>query len=743
MLGFTTILIFSTAMLLPAADRFVTLPNPGDPGSLVWDSRSADARGSMPIGNGDIGLNVWVEPSGELLLFIGKTDAWDENMRLLKVGKVRLRITPHLDSGPFTQTLDLAHGRVLVQGGGVEISVWVDANHPVIQVDAKSMSGEPLSAVAGFEIWRVAQRPLTGRESHSIGFASGPAISYPDTVLAAESNCIGWYHRNVDSPWRASLKLQKLDAIADQQADPILNRTTGAILRGDPFVPVSAAEMKSVRPSKELSLRVHVLTQITETPERWRAAVEQQAAAIEEIPASERWQAHSRWWREFWDRSWIQVTAGPESGLVTCGYTLQRWANACAGRGAFPIKFNGSIFVVDKSDSHGFDADFRLWGGGYWFQNTRLIYWSMLDAGDYDLMQPLFDMYLKALPARKLATRTYYGHEGAFFPETMSFWGNYLDNHYGTDRTGKPDGLTDNQYIRRYWQGGIELLALMLDYYAHTQDSRFRDHALLPLADEIIAFFDHHWPRGLDGKISLRPAQSLETWWDCTNPTPEVAGLRWVLPQLITLAPNAARKQSWKKTLADLPPLPLGRDEETEERYILPAEHFANKHNAENPELFAVFPYRLGTVATGGEVLEYARNSWTRRGHRENRGWQQNSVQAALLGRAKEACGYVVDSAAASAAGFRFPAFWGPNYDWVPDQDHGTVMMSALQRMLVQYDGRKIVLLPAWPKDWSVQFKLHAPFQTTVQGRVAAGKITELNVDPPSRMADIFLSTGQ
>ena len=32
---------------------------------------------------------------------------------------------------------------------------------------------------------------------------------------------------------------------------------------------------------------------------------------------------------------------------MTCGYTLQRWMNACAGRGNYPIKFNGTIFTVD------------------------------------------------------------------------------------------------------------------------------------------------------------------------------------------------------------------------------------------------------------------------------------------------------------------------------------------------------------------------------------------------------------
>ena len=45
-------------------------------------------------------------------------------------------------------------------------------------------------------------------------------------------------------------------------------------------------------------------------------------------------------------------TASDPAFLVSRGYTLQRFIGACAGRGAFPIKFNGSIFTVDGA---GFD----------------------------------------------------------------------------------------------------------------------------------------------------------------------------------------------------------------------------------------------------------------------------------------------------------------------------------------------------------------------------------------------------
>lgn len=55
----------------------------------------------MPLGNGDIGLNVWVEDGGDLLFYLSKTDAWDENARLISSaefvflsGRIRSYYTP-------------------------------------------------------------------------------------------------------------------------------------------------------------------------------------------------------------------------------------------------------------------------------------------------------------------------------------------------------------------------------------------------------------------------------------------------------------------------------------------------------------------------------------------------------------------------------------------------------------------------------------------------------------------------
>ncbi len=69
--------------------------------------------------------------------------------------------------------------------------------------------------------------------------------------------------------------------------------------------------------------------------------------------------------------------------------------------------------------------------------------------------------------------------------------------------------------------------------------------------------------------------------------------------------------------------------------------------------------------------------------------------------------------------------------------DNGGSGMITLQLMLMQCDGKRIQLLPAWPADWVADFKLHAPYQTTVEGHVQNGKVTHLKVTPAERTKDV------
>ncbi|MGW8258449.1 MAG: DUF5703 domain-containing protein, partial [Thermoguttaceae bacterium] len=114
--------------------------DPLDAYNVVWTSPSKDCNGSMPIGNGEMGLNVWVEPNGDLVFLCGRTDSWDENMRLCKIGRVRITFDPALTAGSFRQTLRLRQGEIEIQGGkedsGITVRLWPDANHQVVLVEA-------------------------------------------------------------------------------------------------------------------------------------------------------------------------------------------------------------------------------------------------------------------------------------------------------------------------------------------------------------------------------------------------------------------------------------------------------------------------------------------------------------------------------------------------------------------------------------------------------------------------------
>ena len=229
--------------------------------------------------------------------------------------------------------------------------------------------------------------------------------------------------------------------------------------------------------------------------------------------------------------------------------------------------------------------------------------------------------------------------------------------------------------------------------------------------------------------------------WIEPNSHEELAGLRAITAKLLALPADklpADQRSAWKTFAAKLAPLPV-RDT-TDGQALAPAGKFADKKNCENPELYAVFPFRLCSFEKANRGLGV--NALKHRWDRGFFGWRQDDIVMAYLGLTDETSKGVISRARNHDPDSRFPAFWGPNYDWVPDQDHGGVLMKVTQSMLMQVDGDKIFLFPAWPKDWDVNFKLHAPQQTTIECEMRNGKIAKLEVRPPARTTDIVLPAG-
>jgi hypothetical protein len=668
--------------------------------NVVWTTPSEDSRGSMPLGNGDIGLNVWVEKSGDLLFYISKADAWSDDVQgpkgLLKLGRVRVKLLPALWSNreEFSQTLKLTDAEIEIHAGAANslttLRIWVDANRPVVHVETQSP--EPRELQVAFE----SSRPAPEKEIQA------------DTILEGQTNRVVWFYRN-----------------QNKTTPQLTNLTFGAVIQGDNLVSAGRLVLKSAKPAKRQVISICALTAQTPTPETWLERLNQIAAQAGAVNLETARREHRHWWQEFWNRSWIFVSGEESTAKVTQGYALQQFLSACAGRGAYPIKFNGSIFTVDYARM---DADARSWGGQYWFQNTRPMYWPMLAAGDFDTMQPLFKMFREMLLSNTKLVHDFYGHDGAYFAETAPFWGGF--NKIFTNDSGR--------FTKHYFTPILELSAMMLDYFAYTGDEKFVRETLLPIAEAGVIFFSQHFGRDANGKLLLDPDNALETFWKAKNPAPDIAGLRWVLRGLLGLPfdlTSAEQRSRWQRLLDEIPELPTGEQDGV--KVLMPAEVFDKGHNWENPELYAIYPFRI--FGLGKPDLELARATFAARRFKNSGCWNQDGIQAALLGDTKTAKKNVVFNLTRQDKQLRFPAFWDPGNDYAPDEDNGGNGLNILQLMLMQCEGRKIILLPAWPENWDADFKLHAPLQTVVEGKVHGGKLESLTVTPSERRNDAEL----
>jgi len=726
---------------------------------VTWNSLGTNENNSMPIGNGDIALNVWTEQNGDIVLLLAKSDAWSENGQLLKLGRVRVKLTPNpfVSAASFTQTLRLESGDIQLRSGKNAVHIWADANHAVVHLEVKT--AQPVELAARSEVWRVKKYHLDQKAVFQDGFfefGNDPdGLTFdPDTVLPVRKNQVSWCHFNSRSIYPLVFEKEHLESLLPKYPDPILHRCFGVTIAGDGLVSTDNQTLKSTGASRSCRLDLYALTRQTDTPEAWQAALSHEIDSVNAVKLKTAWAAHQQWWTDFWNRSWIHLTGTPQAARVSQGYIMQRYMTACAGRGSQPVKFNGSLFTVGhdlpegvSSSERNWDPDYRTWGACFWNQNTRLLYWPLLATGDYDLLAPWFNMYVQALPLLKDRTRQYFHHDGAACLETMYFWGLPNINDFGWNNPGVD---LQSEWMRYHIQGGLEVLAQMLDYFDYTQDAAFARNSLVPFADAVVTFYDQHWSRGSDGKILFSPSQSIETYQrTAVNPTPDIAGLMSTLPRLLSLPSGLASQaqvDSWTKELKDLPPIPIGATAQGKLPprgqgdpdgipTILPAQKYDGTKNAENPELYTVFPY--GIYGVGKPNLERARNTYRARLFRMSHCWGQDGFEAAMLGLTDEAKRVVNDELAFYGTQ-QFRWFWRKS-DWTPDMDDGGSGMITLQLMLMQCDNKRIQLLPAWPQDWTADFKLHAPYQTTVEGHVEHGKVTKLKVTPSVRAKDVIV----
>ncbi len=112
-----------------------------------------------------------------------------------------------------------------------------------------------------------------------------------------------------------------------------------------------------------------------------------------------------------------------------------------------------------------------------------------------------------------------------------------------------------------------------------------------------------------------------------------------------------------------MPPIPI--QEENGKKFLVPLQMWDMKMNVENPELYAVFPYRLYGV--GKNDIAIAKNTFLRRIHKADYCWNQYAVDAALLGLVDTTMNFVISrTTPLNYSENRFPTIWNAFNDWIP-----------------------------------------------------------------------------
>ncbi len=707
--------------------------------NVVWTTQSKDSSESMPLSGAVIGLNVWVE-NGTLCFLIGSPDAMDENGMQVKLGLVRLHFSPEAFASDFRQELHLEQSEIVISGrtssgADVNIKLWCSTDKPVIHVEL--VSKEAVTVEASYESW----------SGHETKFVDGG---------------LQWVKRLAETNARrqTNMKSQKVEEFAAEIPDPLSKLTIGGRLLAPGLIPAGTSEgtfnglktkvaaVKTAQPVKTLQLSLPLRMEQDASKDVWEAKLGALAREAAASSAKDRETALA-FWNGFWNRSHICINPGgsqeDKAWLTGRNYQLARYQLAANVSGRAMTLFNGGIFPCQGN------PDSRMWDGcQYMAQNERLIYWPMLRSGDFDELEVALNFYRDRTEFQRRRAKKFWNVDGLAFSEAFSIFGMDAIGTTAEDRCS-PD------HLHYHFTSGMEFALMMLEYGHYTgRDIR----SYLPAPEGIISYYDQFYqhayakktgkPLDEKGHLVIYPSDALEPFHGCTNNTDVIAGLTALANALLDLPTTyltTEKRTYYRDFLKRLPPIPV--KEVDGHRVIAPAESWESvfyNGNMDFPNMYVLFPfgtYSLGRKQAGNdEGLTLASNTWDfgairPQVQRQSQCWYQSAINLARLGRTADATKYIVRKFVQNPS-LRFPTFW-TNYGFchAPDTDHAGAGMIGLQEMLMQCDGRRILLGPAWPAEWSCDFKLVAPYQTTVEGHVSDGRLVVDNVTPASRRKDV------
>ncbi len=667
---------------------------------IVLERPNWDAAEAMPLGNGRLGVAVWSADG-----FTAQLNREDTMPDRLSTGQVVIPGLAMLTSaGDYAGRLDLFHGELREQGGGMKATTYVEPDTDTLIVDVTGANPDK-TQTALLKLWSPRTPQAVAHGSAGLLFHVWLDDKYPE------------------SSGRAFGSLSAITAEGREVSASVTDPLTVTV---------------AFRPFADGHFRI-----IAGSP-RFDGSSDANEAAIRSLVAGPT-EAHRAWWRAYWNRVGVlKVTSKDGSGEYMENLRAIYLFVAAIEKGVeFPGTQAGVADMISSArDNHKWDSS------SFWHWNLRMQVAANLGAGVADLNEPYFRLYRGNLAnIEAWTTKHMKGLPGSCVPETMRFNGRGIEY----ESTWKPIAMGLNcdadfhpYYNARTISTGAEVSLWVWRQYLATDDRAFLAENY-PLMASSARFLLAYQKTGADGLLHTSPTNAHEQQWDVLDSTTDVSAIKALYPATIEaaklLGQDAELVSQLQAALPRIPPLPrtpqsgrhslLDASADGEGADVIAESYQPTmaEHNVENIGLEPVWPYDL--IGDQSPMTALAQRTFAHRPAKDAVDWSYDPIQAARLGLGAEVGATLIETTQKFQHFINGMARWQEAGDEFYVEQTG-IVADALQEALVQdYDGL-IRVAPAIPPGWDFDGVVSVWGSSKVDVQVRGGAVTTLMVEAGS-----------
>lgn len=392
---------------------------------------------------------------------------------------------------------------------------------------------------------------------------------------------------------------------------------------------------------------------------------------------------HRAWWRQFWERSGIQL---PEAKIESLWYMGLYLLASSSREGGASVSLHGL-----------WQPDSRMPPSlGLYIWDFYPQYWGIYGANHMDLGAAYYDHWLSILPRLKEETEKFYGWNGAYVPGQMAIDGSWL--------------LAPWPHVL-FWPGTSAWVAQAFWWhYLYSADEDFLSEKAYPFMRECMLFYEGFLKKGDDGKYHVHPTQSPETGGWGSDDTLTLSLLRCLIDALLEaveiLGMDEPHREVWSEILENLP----GYHKDETGFHLKEGTPYKQCHRHLS-HLAPIYPggdINIDGSTDDRQLIEASLDTLVSKGYGIWVGWSfaWASVIAARIGRKRMAWWTLRQLADVYVSCNTFNL----NLDWERNgiasdtdaycQDGNMAAVAAVNEMLLQSWGGRIRVFPACPNHW-------------------------------------------